>query len=456
MQRSFNLHPVSKERKASISNDNVPPSFVGTVYIRNGPNAKYIQPTDHLFDGDGMAHCLEFQKENILYQNRWIQTHRFKVEHKHKQPIFVRLGHLTGSTIFESFLKKCLSYENPLDWKGDGTANTNVVYHAGKLLALNEMDFPYELEYSNNTLKTKGRYTFNNALCHNVNAHPKIEPDTSEMTLLGYSVFTKSCYISKVDKYGILYKTIYIPLDEPIIIHDFGITRSKYLVFHLPLKFHITNVLTSKFPIAYNKQLSSKLGIVDRTTSHTNWIPLPKNELIFHIACSWETSDRIVVYAFCYDVDDFDIQQLHLQQPFLKKFTVCKTTNKVTVKLKSKHRGELPVIEDSCVGTYTRYIYYSKISDSGFCGIIKHDTSTSKEHIVHFPEGKYGGECAIHGEYIVNTLYCPARDCSSFVIYNKNTLQLISEIPLPHRIPFGFHGRFFDIRRLLCQLKDVV
>jgi carotenoid cleavage dioxygenase len=42
--------------------------------------------------------------------------------------------------------------------KGDGTANTSIVYHAGKIMALHEGDLPYQVRVSG--LARSGRYTW--------------------------------------------------------------------------------------------------------------------------------------------------------------------------------------------------------------------------------------------------------------------------------------------------------
>mgnify|MGYP001360269835 CR=1 FL=1 len=59
-----------------------------------------------------------------------------------------------------------------------GTANTHVVRHAGKILALEEGHFPYELTPE---LETVGPWDFDGKLNTSMTAHPKICPETGEM-----------------------------------------------------------------------------------------------------------------------------------------------------------------------------------------------------------------------------------------------------------------------------------
>ncbi|AUX31184.1 uncharacterized protein SOCE836_033120 [Sorangium cellulosum] len=65
------------------------------------------------------------------------------------------------------------------------TANTHVVVHGGRLLALEDGGFPYELTPD---LDTIGPFTFGGALETPMTAHPKICPITGELLFFGASV----------------------------------------------------------------------------------------------------------------------------------------------------------------------------------------------------------------------------------------------------------------------------
>src|SRR6202008_2040162 len=125
--------------------------------LRNGPNPR--QTTAHWFTGDGMIHGVRIEGGRAAwYRNRWVQTDSFK----------------------DDF---------PL-YNADGTrnlraakANTHVVNHAGKTLALVESSLPYEIS---NDLETLGAYDFGGKLVDSMTAHPKICPTTGELHFFGY------------------------------------------------------------------------------------------------------------------------------------------------------------------------------------------------------------------------------------------------------------------------------
>lgn len=136
----------------------IPPQLNGW-YLRNGPNPRHDTP--HWFTGDGMIHGVRLENGRAAwYRNRWVRT--------------------------ESFDKR---FDEPIQlYNTDGTrnlhasvANTNVVSHAGKTLALVESSLPYQIT---NELETLGAYDFGGKLVDSMTAHPKICPRSGELHFL--------------------------------------------------------------------------------------------------------------------------------------------------------------------------------------------------------------------------------------------------------------------------------
>jgi carotenoid cleavage dioxygenase-like enzyme len=441
---SFNNTSVSEIRKRIKTE--IPPELVGVVYLRNGPNPYLMEENLHLFDGDGMIHVCEFEKDSLLYYNKWIETGKLITERYYKMPIYNRLNKLNGVDIFKNLVNKYIY--NTLDifnsnknskkkFQGEGNANTSIIQHAGKLLALNEMDYPYQLALQNSRIRTVDRYDFNGKLKHNVNAHPKIDDKTGDMIILGYSLFKSPyCQVSYVNKRGELYKTINIDIPYPILIHDFGLTDNYVIVLDLPLQFNIWKILTSEFPIKYNSEMKSRMGLLDRRSNNIKWLEFKEPQMIFHIANTWEQNGVIVMYAFCYDTETFDINKMDKQRPILYKFTI--KDDVINSHKVGTCYGEFPEVVN--FGKQEKYIYYCKISELGFTGIIKHDTETDESISIELPENKYCGEVNIHKNKLLTYVYDVKKDKSELWIINTDSLQLEKQIKLNCRVPFGFHG----------------
>ncbi|MBK7951840.1 MAG: carotenoid oxygenase family protein [Deltaproteobacteria bacterium] len=123
-------------------------------YFRNTANPQ-TGFTEHWFIGDGMLRCEELRdgKAN-WYRNRWVRT-----------PIFENPG--------IDRLKLALDPERFTFNHVVSAANAHVVDHAGKILALEEGSFPYELTPE---LETMGAYTFSGKLTRPFTAHLKFCP----------------------------------------------------------------------------------------------------------------------------------------------------------------------------------------------------------------------------------------------------------------------------------------
>ena len=65
----------------------------------------------------------------------------------------------------------------------DGVANTNIIWHGGKLLALEEGHAPFELDPI--SLASVGSHDYAGKLQGPMTAHPKVDHETGEMLFFG-------------------------------------------------------------------------------------------------------------------------------------------------------------------------------------------------------------------------------------------------------------------------------
>jgi Retinal pigment epithelial membrane protein len=87
--------------------------------------------------------------------------------------------------------------------KDGGVANTNIVWHAGRLFALEEGQRPFALNPQ--TLEAQGYWDFAGAFKGaRFTAHPKIDPETGEMIFFAYSA---AGHFSPTLGYGVIDST---------------------------------------------------------------------------------------------------------------------------------------------------------------------------------------------------------------------------------------------------------
>eukprot|EP00850_Spirogloea_muscicola_P015533 SM000120S25682 [mRNA] locus=s120:12492:16396:- [translate_table: standard] len=160
--------------------------------LRNGPNPQIVpKPHEyHWFDGDGMVHAVRFgPRGDVGYSSQYVRTTGWREEHFLRRILFRGLGQPTGLEHLRVMAMNMLRLRNrdtPL-WNGcKNTANNNLVVHGGRLLALWEAGYPYELDPA--LLSTKGVQLFGGALESSFTAHPKTDATTGELMYYGYNL----------------------------------------------------------------------------------------------------------------------------------------------------------------------------------------------------------------------------------------------------------------------------
>ena len=111
----------------------MPKELCGTLY-RNGPNPQFApRGPYHWFGGDGMIHAFHIENGNVSYKNRWVRTPKWEIENKEGEGLSGTFGNPR--------------YTDPRVMALNSTiANTNIVWHGGKLLALEEAHAPFSLD----------------------------------------------------------------------------------------------------------------------------------------------------------------------------------------------------------------------------------------------------------------------------------------------------------------------
>lgn len=196
--RKGNFLPVKSETQYQvdeISQGSIPKDISGT-YLKNGPNSVIDDPTDHLFDGDGMIHAFNFKDGQLYYCNRWTKTNKYKHDVTTGVRRMVSLGSARGFACLMFPLCALMvevgyvSMGSPkLTWS---TANTALILHGKRLYALLETDVPFELQVERTEkevdIKQKGYDNFDGQLTQPCAAHPKVDKETGEFFIFCYAI----------------------------------------------------------------------------------------------------------------------------------------------------------------------------------------------------------------------------------------------------------------------------
>jgi len=193
----------------------LPRELHGTLF-RNGPNPQFApRGRHHWFDGDGMIHAFRLRDGRASYRNRWVRTSRFARERAAGEALFGGVADVAAG-------------DPRVAGATPNAANTNIVWHAGRLLALWEGGPPHALDPV--TLETLGPHDFAGQLTGPMTAHPKLDPETGEMCFFGYGFEPPFLRYHVADAQGRLVRSLEIDAPWASMMHDFVVTK-RHVIF---------------------------------------------------------------------------------------------------------------------------------------------------------------------------------------------------------------------------------
>lgn len=257
------------------------------VLHRNGPALfeRAGQRYHHWFDGDGMVQAYTFGDQGLNHRGRFVRTRKFKAEEAVGR--FLHPG-------FGTTAKVKIPVSGP---DAVNPANTNVIVHAGRLLALCEAGSAHELDLK--TLDTVGTVTWRDDLKGMpFSAHPKLEPDG---TLWNFGAFNNHMALYQIGPDGNLVKAEVIKVPDVAMCHDFVVSQ-RHLVFVLPpMRMNMEKLRAgSSFVDAIDilKDAPMRVMTVEKADfSKRRMYELPPG-FVFHFGNAWEDKDGSIRFDY--------------------------------------------------------------------------------------------------------------------------------------------------------------
>jgi carotenoid cleavage dioxygenase len=410
------------------------PAHLDGRYVRNGPNPidERDPATYHWFTGEGMVHGVRLRDGKAeWYRNRYVQT-----------PFLsnAALGDVDDETITNMANSK---------------ANTSVIGHAGRILALEEGHFPYRLD---GDLGTVGPFDFDGRLTGSFTAHPKLCPVTGELLAFGYFFLEPFLTYLRVSADGALVQVEPITVGGPTMMHDFNVTEHHVIFMDLPAVFSLELAMKGEMPIHWDDDYPARLGVMPRTGTDADvrWFDIDPC-YVFHPMNAYEDGDDIVIDVARLDHIWRD-GGLDFPDPMLHRWTISTASGTVREEQVDDRPAEFPRVPDAHVGLRHRYGYMTAGLGEGMLGdldaasgaILKYDRETGTQTALELGRGRMPGEAvfapaasgaAEDDGYLMTYVYDSATDSSQFVVLDAATMdpEPIAAVDLP-RIPFGFHG----------------
>ncbi len=440
-----NYAPVTKEVTATdLAVIGELPKELSGRYLRNGPNpAQAVDPnTHHWFLGDGMVHGIRLSEGRAKwYRNRYV-----------------------GSSSIAA-LRGQPNIGGP-NWNDSmGGPNTNVGGFAGTTWATVEAGgVPVELSYE---LETVGRNDFFGTLPGAFTAHPKVDPKTGEMHAIVYAWAEWMDHVQYVvvGADGRVSKTVDIPLPGMPMIHDMSLTQRYAVIYDQPVTVDLDLALTgSQFPFRWDPDYGNRLGLFPRNGEAVDiiWVDMPLC-YSFHPLNAYDDSAGNVVIDLCVYDAMFDKD---VQGPFgdgglgrLERWVINPSARTSSISVIDDAANEFPRHRGSLTTLPYQFGYCASPSEGFEAGwpTLKHDLNTGKKWVFDHGPGRAAGEpvfvardggTAEDDGWLVTFVHDLGADTAEFVVMDAAdfTRPYVAQVPLPQRVPFGFHGNWVSDR----------
>jgi carotenoid cleavage dioxygenase-like enzyme len=421
-----NYGPVDHEVDATnLPVEGEVPEALEGAYYRNGFNPPSGW-SDHWFFGAGMIHKIEFGGGQARsYRNRYVRTPYLD----------------STPDLMTAMMDPTLS-----------PANTNLIRHAGRYLALEEAHRAWEVTADLDTVSCfdfAGRFEGKA-----MTAHPKICPETGELLFFGYSMMAEP-YLTyyRADASGNLVQSEDIDIGRAIMMHDFNITRNHVIFMDLPI------VIGAIGP-QYQPEAGARLGVMPRngTNADVKWYDIAPCT-VFHPLNAYEEGSKIVM-----DICKQEKGQMHegmadlgAEPAKLWRWTIDTETGQVSDEPIDDHYSDFPKVDDRLVGLKSRYGFAASFEngDAPMLGknVIKYDLEKGTSELHNLGDTCRGQEPvfvpsspdAPEGDGFVLALsYDEATDSSDLVIIDAQNFEAppIGRVKLPQRVPYGAHGNW--------------
>ncbi|MFB7498195.1 carotenoid oxygenase family protein [Streptomyces sp. NPDC056161] len=413
----------------------VPPELTGW-YLRNGPNPRQAASA-HWFMGDGMVHGVRLEGGRATaYRNRWVRTSTFTHG--------ARLHDEQGDADLTA-----------------GTANTHVVRHAGRTLALVESSYPYELDCRpGHELDTVGAHDFRGRLRTPMTAHPKICPTTGELHFFGYGGLSAP-YLTyhRADAGGELVLSRPVDVGAHTMMHDFFLTSGHVVFMDLPILFDLAVATSGRpgMPYTWTPDYGARLGVLRRDDPYgaVRWFEIGTC-FVFHTLNAHEEADgrRLVLYVVRYDSLGDGVRTTG--PGTLWRWTVDLAAGTVREEQLDDRACEFPRVDDRLAGLPARLGQVSTTGDPHTGGqdgaIHRYDLERGTVTSHRFDGGRVPGEAAFAPAddraggpgWLLTFVHDPATDRSDLVVLDADDLSgpPTATVHLPRRVPAGFHGNW--------------
>jgi len=447
-----NFAPVRSEDDFDLTVKGEIPRELRGALFRIGPNPQFEprDPNHHWFAGDGMVHGFYVADGKVRYRNRYARTPKWELEHAHGRSLFGTFGNPMTT--------------DPLAMGNEGgVANTNIVWHAGRLMALEEGHQPFEMD--RDTLESRG---YVRDYRGRVTAHPKIDPKSGEMAWFAYGVgdmpLSAGMSYGVTDASGKVVRRDDFQAPFACMVHDFMVTENHVLFPILPLTASLERAMGGRPPFAWEPEKGSHVGVMrrDGDVASIRWFNTEAC-YVFHPLNAWEEGDTLYADVMRYDVAplfpnaDGSPGRKSAARLVRWSFDLAGASDAIREQPLDDLDGEFPRVDPRVETLRHRHGWYAADptgAQTVKLGAIAHlDLATGARQLYELPDGDLTSEPvftprsadAAEGDgWVTAVVWRAAENRSDLLVFEAQDIARgpIATAEMPRRVPFGFHGNW--------------
>lgn len=432
------------------------PLWLTGTLIRNGP-ARFEagdRSVRHWFDGMAMLHRFTIADGRVSYANRFLRTEAFKATERGKIA-YREFATDPCKTMFRRLVTMFVP---------DITDNAliNVARLGDRFMAMSETPLP--IVFDPHTLETLG--VDERPPGHMPTAHPHFDPGTGEMTNFAVHLGPRSSYrLYQCGMKGHRRTVASIPVRKPAYLHSFAMTK-RYLILALgPLVVNPRELAMGGRPFIENYRWEPDRGTeviaIERESGRVaqRWTIEPL--FFFHHINAFEADGEIVMDLCAYRdaglLHDLRLDHLRSGEGVAaarpRRIRLPLDGGEARSELIADIEIELPRINPLRDGAPYTVAWGTSRRGSGFSDALVKLNPGTGEWAQWDEPGCLPGEpvfvsrpgSAHDDDGLLLSVVLDTAACRSFLLgLDAATLQEVARAQLPHHIPFGVHGQFFD------------
>jgi carotenoid cleavage dioxygenase-like enzyme len=406
----------------------------------------------HWWEGDGMVCAVYIRDGKVAYRNKWVETDSMKIEVQQGEAVYS--GFVNGGTP---------GVIPPGAPRAKNVANTNVGIFDDRLLVYYEGGLPQQMNPE--SLASLGDYDFHGGIDTLCTAHYKIDPSTGDMLFFAATGPIITWYRADV-RTGQVIDSHVIEVGIPVLMHDFVVSENYAIFFVSPTQFRLDLIMQGRPGVVWDESAlphGTQIVMMDRRTHEVKWYEANGIFGPTHFFNTHEIGDEVVIDLHRISKlgnpagSNTPLSSHEWFPPAIPwQWRVNVRTGKVTDRMVSGIAGEFPKINDAYTGLANRYGYFvsTRSLDPATMtdGLARHDYLLDSTVIVEGPDGltnpsepvfvqREGGVAEDDG-YILSIWWNRGTQLSELLIHDAANLTRtpLAQVPLPARVPFGFHG----------------